>query len=317
MSIRIIKNAILILKEGEKMKIVFMGTPEFAVPILEALAQKYDVSLVVCQADPKPGKFPAVKKKAIELGIKVFQPLKIKDDYEEILATGADVLITAAYGQFVPTKLLKKFKKCINVHGSLLPKRRGGAPIQRAIMEGDLKTGVTLIEMVKKMDAGVMYAKGEIPITEEDTADDLFYKLSILGRDLLMENICDIVSNHNLGIPQDEALATISPNLTKEEEKIDFNKSAFFVVRQINGLSSNPGGYIMINGNLVKVYKAKVLNGYNGKPGEVVSINKHLVIMASDSGVEILTLKPAGKKIMPASSYLNGQRLLQIGDVLV
>ncbi|UKI49195.1 MAG: hypothetical protein L6U99_10610 [Clostridium sp.] len=124
-----------------------------------------------------------------------------------------------------------------------------------------------------------------------------------------MENICDIVSNHNLGIPQDEALATISPNLTKEEEKIDFNKSAFFVVRQINGLSSNPGGYIMINGNLVKVYKAKVLNGYNGKPGEVVSINKHLVIMASDSGVEILTLKPAGKKIMPASSYLNGQRL--------
>lgn len=317
MNIRIIKNVILILKEGEKMKIVFMGTPEFAVPILEALAQKYDVSLVVCQADPKPGKFPAVKKKAIELGIKVFQPLKIKDDYEEILAAGADVLITAAYGQFVPTKILNQFKKCINVHGSLLPKRRGGAPIQRAIMDGDLKTGVTLIEMVKKMDAGVMYAKEELTISNEDTADDLFSKLSILGRNLLMANIEDIVSGKNLGIPQDEALATISPNLTKEEEKIDFNKSAFLVVRQIHGLSSNPGGYIMVKNNIIKLYKAKIAPDFKGKPGEVVSINKHLVIMALDYGVEILTLKPAGKKIMPASSYLNGQRLLQIGDVLV
>lgn len=299
------------------MKIVFMGTPEFAVPILEALANKYEVSLVVCQADPKPGKFPAVKKKAIELGIKVFQPIKIKDDYEEILATGSDVLITAAYGQFVPTKILKKFKKCINVHGSLLPKRRGGAPIQRAIMEGDLNTGVTLIEMVKKMDAGVMYAKAMLPITEDDTADDLFSKLSILGRDLLMANIEDIVAGKNLGIAQDENSATISPNLTKEEEKIDFNKSAFLVARQIQGLSSNPGGYIMAKDNLIKLYKAKVVEGYHGKPGEIVSINKHLVIMALDYGVEILLLKPAGKKIMPANSYLNGQRLLQIGDVLV
>lgn len=298
------------------MKIVFMGTPSFSAPILEALANKYEVKLVVCQADPKPKKFPAVKLKAMELGLEVFQPIKVKDDYEKIINCGADVLITAAYGQFIPTKVLKSFKKCINVHASLLPKRRGGAPIQRSIIEGDLKTGITLIEMVKKMDAGVMYAQKEIDILESDTNESLFDKLSYIGRDLLLEHIEDIVEGKNLGIAQDEALVTISPNLTKEEEKVDFNKTAFLVARQIKGLAVNPGAYIMHNGVILKMYDAKVVDGYSGKVGEVLSVNKRLIIMCTDKAVEILSVQPAGKKKMDAASYLNGQRLLNVGDQL-
>lgn len=299
------------------MRIVFMGTPEFSVPILEALASKYEVALVVCQSDPKPKKYPPVKVKALELGIEVFQPIRIKDDYQKIIDANADVLITAAYGQFIPTKVLGAFEKCINVHASLLPKRRGGAPIQRSIMEGDLKTGITLIEMVKKMDAGVMYAQKEISISEEDTNASLFYSLSEIGRDLLLENIEDIVLGKNTGILQNEEEVTISPNLTKEEEKVNFNQSAFLVKRQIQGLAYNPGAYVEHNGNILKMYKARVVAGFSGNPGEVLSISKRLIIMCADSAVEVLEVQPSGKKIMPTRNYLNGQRLLQVGDILV
>ena len=164
------------------MKIVFMGTPEFAVPILEALNEKYEVSLVVTQADKLVGRkqiptFSPVKEKAIELNIPVFQPLKLRDDYQTIIDQHADLLITAAYGQFVPTKVLKVFKKCINVHGSLLPKRRGGAPIQRSIIEGDSTTGVTIMEMVKGMDQGRMFAKEAIDILDSDDNTSLLTSL--------------------------------------------------------------------------------------------------------------------------------------------
>lgn len=299
------------------MKIVFMGTPAFSAPILEALAERYEVLLVVSQADPKPNKFPEVKVKALELGIPVFQPFKIKENYQPILDVKADVLITAAYGQFIPQIILKSFKKCINVHASLLPKRRGGAPIQRAIMEGDEITGVTLIEMVKKMDAGVMYAKEELPILETDTNHTLFAKLSLLGRDLLMKNIEDIVCGVNKGVLQDESAVTFSPNLTKEEEKISFMHSARAVSCQIRGLAINPGGYVEHKGSILKFYNARVVTGYSGQPGEVLSVHKKLIIMCTDEALEILEIQPAGKKIMPANQYLNGQRLLQVGDKLL
>lgn len=179
------------------MKIIFMGTPNFAVPSLEALNEKYEVVLVVSQPAKPEGrkgilKNPPVALKALELGIQLFQPEHIKNEYEYFKNIKADMIVTAAYGQFIPTKILNLYKKCINVHGSLLPHHRGGAPIQRAIINGDKKTGVTIMEMVKKMDAGRMYASSEIPILDSDNNSSLFEKLAIIGKNLLMENIEDI-----------------------------------------------------------------------------------------------------------------------------
>lgn len=304
------------------MKIVFMGTPEFARPILKALNEKYEVVLVVTQADKLKGRkqiptFSPVKEEAISLNIPVFQPLKLKDDISKIMNADADVLVTAAYGQFVPTKVLNKFKCCINVHGSLLPKRRGGAPIQRAIIEGDAKTGVTIMQMVKGMDKGVMYAKEELPILDSDNQDSIFDKLSIIGRDLLLNTIEDIYSGKNKGIPQNEEEATISPNIAPYEEEFNFNLSARDIFNKIRGLSHEPGAYFITQGIRVKVYSASIVEDEsNAAPGTVLETRKHLIIKCLDKAIEILSLKVEGKKEMEASSFLNGQKLF-IKDSLI
>ena len=203
------------------MKIVFMGTPEFSVPILKALEEKYDVALVISQPNrvKKKGVFvdTPVAACAKELGLHLIQPEHIKDSVEDVIGKG-DILVTAAYGQYVPSKILNSFKKCINVHASLLPKHRGGAPIQRCLMNGDKKTGVTIMEMTKRLDAGKMFAKVEYEIKEDDNNETLFNKLSLLGRDLLLENIEDIYEGKNLGVPQNEEEATVSPNILPEED---------------------------------------------------------------------------------------------------
>ncbi len=301
------------------MKIIFMGTPEFSVPILEALNEKYEVVLVVSQPNQRGKKnkiiYTPVAQKALELGLSLAQPLSIKELFDRFKELEADVLVTAAYGQFVPVKMLNLFKKCINVHGSLLPHRRGGAPIQRAIIEGDTVTGITIMEMVKAMDAGRMYAKREIPILDEESNETMFAKLSILGRDLLMETIEDIVSGKNEGIPQDEKEVTISPNIDVTEEKIDFNKDSRAVFNQIRGLAMNPGAYGIINNSRIKIYKSKMIeNDTNLKPGVVILAKKRLIIKCATNAIEILELKPEGKQIMPASSFLNGQRIFKEGD---
>lgn len=304
------------------MKIVFMGTPEFAVPILEALNEKYEVSLVVTQADKLVGRkqiptFSPVKEKAIELNIPVFQPLKLRDDYQTIIDQHADLLITAAYGQFVPTKVLKVFKKCINVHGSLLPKRRGGAPIQRSIIEGDSTTGVTIMEMVKGMDQGRMYAKEAIDILDSDDNTSLFTKLSLIGRDLLMNNILDIYNDVNKGIPQNEDEATISPNISPDEEEFNFNDTSRNIFNKIRGLSHEPGAYFKLNDTRVKVYKAQILeNDSNLECGTILETHKHLIIKTKDSSIEILRLKVEGKKEMDTRDYLNGQKMFIKGNII-
>ena len=303
------------------MKIVFMGTPEFACPILEALASKYEVVLVVSQPNKPEGRKGIIKDtpvaaKAKELGLNVFQPVRIKDEIEYFLNLDADVLVTAAYGQFVPTKILKHFKKCLNVHGSLLPRHRGGAPIQRSIIEGDTHTGVTIMEMVKKMDAGQMFAKKSIEITDLDNNSTMFEKLSIIGRDLLMENIEGIVSGEIIGQPQNELEATISPNIDVSEEKIDFNKSARSVFNLIRGLSLNPGAYAQINGFRIKVYESKIVSDDSDKlPGTVLVARKRLVIKCGTDAIEFVTIKPEGKKVMRASDFLNGQKNFTLDDV--
>ena len=302
------------------MKIVFMGTPSFSVPILEGLYEKYDVSLVITKKDRVEGRkkelVPTkVKEKALELGIDIFETDNIKEDYH-MINTDADVLITAAFGEFVPTKFLEKFKYCINVHGSLLPKRRGGAPIQRSIIEGDKETGVTIMEMVKKMDAGRIYAKKAIPILDSDNNTSMFEKLSYIGKDLLLETIEDIYSGKNQGIPQNEDEVTISYNLTKEEEEFDFNNDARVIFNKIRGLSHEPGAYFIYNGVRFKVYEAKIVEGYEGSPSEIVETNKHLIIKTLTDSIELLSIQQFGKKEMKVKDYLNGQRIFEKGNII-
>lgn len=305
------------------MKIIFMGTPNFAVPSLEALNEKYEVVLVVSQPAKPEGrkgilKNPPVALKALELGIQLFQPEHIKNEYEYLKNIKADMIVTAAYGQFIPTKILNLYKKCINVHGSLLPHHRGGAPIQRAIINGDKKTGVTIMEMVKKMDAGRMYASSEIPILDSDNNSSLFEKLAIIGKNLLMENIEDIYNGKNEGIMQNEEEATISPNIAPEEEKINFNIDARKVFNLIRGLSDEPGAYCEYNGQRIKIYKASIeKNDSDASPGTIINIKKSLIVKCKTDAISILELQIPGKKRMNVKDFLNGQKLLNLNDIII
>lgn len=305
------------------MKIIFMGTPNFAVPSLEALNEKYEVVLVVSQPAKPEGrkgilKNPPVALKALELGIQLFQPEHIKNEYEYFKNIKADMIVTAAYGQFIPTKILNLYKKCINVHGSLLPHHRGGAPIQRAIINGDKKTGVTIMEMVKKMDAGRMYASSEIPILDSDNNSSLFEKLAIIGKNLLMENIEDIYNGKNEGIMQNEEEATISPNIAPEEEKINFNIDARNVFNLIRGLSDEPGAYCEYNGQRIKIYKASIeKNDSDASPGTIINIKKSLIVKCKTDAISILELQIPGKKRMNVKDFLNGQKLLNLNDIII
>ena len=305
------------------MKIIFMGTPNFAVPSLEALNEKYEVVLVVSQPAKPEGrkgilKNPPVALMALELGIQLFQPEHIKNEYEYFKNIKADMIVTAAYGQFIPTKILNLYKKCINVHGSLLPHHRGGAPIQRAIINGDKKTGVTIMEMVKKMDAGRMYASSEIPILDSDNNSSLFEKLAIIGKNLLMENIEDIYNGKNEGIMQNEEEATISPNIAPEEEKINFNIDARKVFNLIRGLSDEPGAYCEYNGQRIKIYKASIeKNDSDASPGTIINIKKSLIVKCKTDAISILELQIPGKKRMNVKDFLNGQKLLNLNDIII
>ena len=305
------------------MKIIFMGTPNFAVPSLEALNEKYEVVLVVSQPAKPEGrkgilKNPPVALKALELGIQLFQPEHLKNEYEYFKNIKADMIVTAAYGQFIPTKILNLYKKCINVHGSLLPHHRGGAPIQRAIINGDKKTGVTIMEMVKKMDAGRMYASSEIPILDSDNNSSLFEKLAIIGKNLLMENIEDIYNGKNEGIMQNEEEATISPNIAPEEEKINFNIDARKVFNLIRGLSDEPGAYCEYNGQRIKIYKSSIeKNDSDAAPGTIINIKKSLIVKCKTDAISILELQIPGKKRMNVKDFLNGQKLLNLNDIII
>lgn len=303
------------------MKIVFMGTPEFAVPILEALHERYEVVLVVSQPNRIKKKNEIVETpvcaSAKRLGLTVFQPEKLKDSYEPLVETKADILVTAAYGQYVPSKILNLFQKTLNVHGSLLPAYRGGAPIQRAIMNGEKVTGITIIEMAKKLDAGKMYAKKECAILDTDNSKALFEKLSIIGRDLLLEVIENVYLGKLEGLEQDEALVSYAPNLSKEEEKIDFNKPAYLVARHIQGLSLDPGAYFMFHNLNFKVLKATaVKDDSNALPGTILSLKKKFLVKTLEGAVELDWIIAPGKKMLDVKSFVNGQKFFKELDVI-
>ena len=305
------------------MRIVFMGTPEFSVPILESLIENHEVVLVVTQPDKLVGRkqilvSSEVKKCAVERGIPVFQPIKIKDDYQAVLDAKPDIIITAAFGQFIP-KIVLDYPRlgAINVHGSLLPKYRGGAPIQKSIINGETETGITIMYMAPKMDAGDIIAQRSIPILDSDDNGSMFCKLSILGRDLLIETLPSIIDGTNPRIPQDETKVTYSYNITHEEQFIDWNKSAREVFNQVRGLAPNPTALTSINNVVIKIFETKVVDKeFIGKPGEVVSLNKELVVACGLGAISILTLQVSGKNKMDVKSFLNGQKLLTLGSVL-
>lgn len=298
--------------------IIFMGTPDFSVPVLKGLVEKgYEVKAVVTQPDKKVGRKQKITKTpakiaAEELDIPVYQPVKLSgsSELDELIAMNADFIVTAAYGQFLPTKFLNSAKiAAVNVHGSLLPKYRGGAPIQYSLINGDKETGITIMEMVKKMDAGDIYAQQAIEIEPEDTAGSLFEKLSYLGRDLLLETLPKISDGSVQKVAQDEEKVVFSPNITKDQERITSKMTAQEANNLLRGLNPDPGAYMMVNGKRFKVWKAEVADENTDlEPGSLVENKGRFAIsFANNTVLNLLEVQPAGKKKMPIQSFLNGQ----------
>lgn len=296
-------------------RVIFMGTPEFAVPVLDALIENTNVVLVVSQKDAPVGRkkilTPSpVKEEALKKGIEVFTPDKIKLDHQKILDLNPDLIITCAYGQILPVDILNAPKiASINVHASLLPKLRGGAPIQRSIMDGLDKTGVTIMYMDKGMDTGNIIKERELDILDSDTYGTLSNKLSILGKDLLIETLPSIIDGTNDSIKQDENEVTFGYNITKEDELIDFNTTTREVFNKIRGLNPNPGAYFKIDDEVIKVYESRI-GDKKGQVSRINSIYKDGIGIGTNDGEIIITkIKPAGKKLMDVKSYLNGVKI--------
>lgn len=310
--------------------VVFMGTPEFAVPILQSLIDnpEYDVQAVLTQPDHHIGRKRTlhqspVKELAEQYNIEVLQPAKLSKspEMEKIINLQPDLMITAAYGQFLPTKLLAAAKiAAINVHGSLLPKYRGGAPIQYSIINGDKETGVSIMYMVKKMDAGDIISQRAIPIEDTDDSGTMFKKLSLLGRDLLLETLPKLISGDVNPVAQDPDKVVFSPNITSEQEQIDFRLPARLIDAKVRGLRPAPLGNMVIDGLRTKIYDVTPLEEKTDlEPGKVVRVTKHQLIIAAGDGTtyRINKLKPAGKKAMDITSYLNGHKDITEGGQVV
>ncbi|MBB1070253.1 methionyl-tRNA formyltransferase [Limosilactobacillus sp. RRLNB_1_1] len=310
--------------------IVFMGTPEFAVPILQSLIDnsEYDVKAVLTQPDHHIGRKKTlhkspVKELAEQNNIEVLQPAKLSKspEMEKIIAMKPDLMITAAYGQFLPTKLLAAAQiAAINVHGSLLPKYRGGAPIQYSIINGDKETGVSIMYMVKKMDAGDVLAQKAIPIEDNDDSGTMFKKLSLLGRDLLLETLPKLISGDVHPVAQDPDKVVFSPNITSEQEQIDYHLPARLIDAKVRGLRPAPLGNMVIDGLRTKIYDVTPLDEQTDlEPGKAVRVTKHQLVIAAGDGTtyQINKLKPAGKKAMDITSYLNGHKDITEGGQVV
>lgn len=299
-------------------KIIFMGTPDFSVPVLRQIIDEgYEVIGVVTQPDRPVGRKkvltpPPVKAEAVKYGIPVFQPEKIreKEELEKILVLNPDLIITAAFGQILPKELLEAPKYgCINVHASLLPELRGGAPIHYAILQGKKKTGITIMYMAEKLDAGDILTQVEVPIIDEDNVGTMHDKLSKAGAKLLSETLPLLLEGKLTPIRQEERLATFAPNIKREQEKIDWTKSAAEIYNHIRGLNPWPVAFTNLEGKALKIWRAeKVKEEYLGDPGTIVQINKHGIVVACGDGtfIEIKELQPSGKTKMTVEDFLRG-----------
>lgn len=296
------------------LKVVFMGTPAFAVPILEKLIEVTNVLLVVTQPDKIRGRnnkvsFSPVKELALKNNIEVFQPEKIKQNYQIIIDKKPDIIITAAYGQIIPEELLFFSEyKAINVHASLLPKYRGGAPINRAIENGEKYMGITIMYMDKLMDNGDIISQKKIELKEEDNFDSMNEKLSILGRDLLIDTLDSIINKTNDRVKQKEEEVTIIKLLNKEELLIDFNNDYVKVFNKIRSLDSVPGAYALINNKKYKLYDVRLGDEKINEIGKITDIKDYLEVSCKNGNIKIFSIQEEGKKKMSIKDFFNGHK---------
>ncbi|MFC4766068.1 methionyl-tRNA formyltransferase [Effusibacillus consociatus] len=304
------------------MRILFMGTPDFAVASLNALhAGGYNIVCAVTQPDRPKGRGkqltpPPVKVAALEKGIPVFQPEKIRSEeaLSHLESLQPDLLITAAYGQLLPARLLDMPRLgCINVHASLLPKHRGGAPIHRCIINGDKESGVTIMRMVLALDAGDMLSQVKVPIDEKDTVGSLHDKLAQAGAELLLETLPKIADGTVTETPQDESSVTYSPTLTRDDERINWSKSAQKLYNQVRGLNPWPVAFTKMNDKIYKIWWTEIVDEktVTGKPpGTVLRTTKDAIEVQTGEGVlAIKELQPEGKRRMTAEELLRGQTI--------
>ncbi len=299
----------------KKLRVIFMGTPIFCAPILEELINKYNVILIVTQPDrKKAGKDEnielPIKEIALKNKIKLLQPEDINKVYKDIANLAPNIIITCAYGQILNKDILAiPPLGCINVHASLLPKLRGGAPIHRAIINGFSKTGITIIEMVSKMDAGPIIAQAETAISDNDNVKTLHDRLSLMGKDLLMDTLPDIISGNITKSKQEESEVTYAWNIERKDEKIDFSKNKRQVYNQIRGLNPWPGAYAILDSKIHKIWTAKIGNGYYTSKfnGEIISIyDDGIGVKVSNGEIIITEMQIEGKKKIYITDYLNG-----------
>jgi methionyl-tRNA formyltransferase len=305
------------------LKIIFAGTPEFAVPALAALiAAGHQIVMVLTQPDRPAGrgmklKASPVKVLAEQHGLHVFQPETLKDAavQAQIEAVNADVMIVAAYGLIIPTVVLNMPKfGCYNIHASLLPRWRGAAPIHRSLLVGDTETGVTVMEVVPALDAGAMVSKGTVPITENDTTQTLHDALSKTGADLMVQAMAELEEKGSLpAIPQDESLVTYAHKLEKSEAAIDWQKSAVEVSRQVRAFNPFPVAQGILKGEVCRIWMATAKEG-KAKVGEIVSIHDGLTVGCGDGLLQITELQAPGGKRLSAQAFVQGHNL-QIGDL--
>ena len=310
--------------EGEimdKLKVVFMGTPLFSVNVLNALADNYDVVLVVTSPDAYVGRKKIltpcpVKRRAIELGIPVISPVKVSVDYEDIVNVKPDVIITCAYGQIVSKDILDIPKYgCINIHASLLPKYRGGAPIHYALINGEEETGVTLMYMNEGMDTGDMLVSERIKIEDNDNIEILSDKLSVLGSKMIVNYLEDIINGKIVGVKQDNDKATFARIIKRSDEHLDFNVSNRDVYNKFRALSPNPLPNFIMDDAEFKIAECHLCDE-EGNASEIISEGTDYFVIACASGsIKVTKIKPSGKNVMSVRDFKNGYGSL-LGKVL-
>ena len=307
------------------MKIIFMGTPDFAVGTLRSLAEAgHEITLVVSQPDKPKGRGHAmvptpVKVVAEELGIPVFQPVKIREAKDVLEKTEADVCVVAAFGQIIPASILhmKKYG-CINVHASLLPKYRGAAPIQWAVIDGEKESGVTIMQMDEGLDTGDMLAKAIVPLDEKETGGSLFDKLSEAGGRLCVETLAKLEKGEITPEKQGESPTAYASMLDKKMGNIDWNKSAVVIERLVRGLNPWPSAYTHLGGKTLKIWACDVLpqSASKGESGEILEVTKDAIHVQTGDGILVLReIQLAGKARMDAGAFLRGYKVVP-GTVL-
>lgn len=298
------------------MKVVFMGTPDFAVPTLRALCEKHEVVAVVSQPDKPKGRGKKlqptpVKMAALEYNLPVYQPETVKDEEFIKLLNGfnADLFVVVAYGQILPESILNiPPLGCVNVHGSLLPKYRGAAPIQMAIVNGEEKTGVTIMYMEKGLDSGDMILKKELPIDKKDTYGSLHDKMCVLGADALIEALELMEKGEVKAEKQDDSLSTYASRIEKGNAQLVWERPSYQTVNTIRGFNPVPGAFSFYKDEMMKIFEAEEVQGYSGKPGEIVDVDikRGITVKTGDSAILITQLQVKGGKKMSACDYLRG-----------